>query len=77
MGGSDNLKTLIGGKCQQGPINSPTVLNSSPAVAQFWDGRAADLAPSPTRAKWPSPTTWRSVPCAPFRTTWPRSSKAR
>lgn len=42
MGGSDNLKTLIGGKCQQGPINSPTVLNSSLAVAQFWDGRAAD-----------------------------------
>ncbi|PKO55176.1 MAG: cytochrome C biogenesis protein CcsA, partial [Betaproteobacteria bacterium HGW-Betaproteobacteria-21] len=27
----------------EGPINSPTVLNSSLAVAQFWDGRAATL----------------------------------
>ena len=43
MGGSDNLKTSIGDKWQQGPINSPTVLNSSLAVAQFWDGRAANL----------------------------------
>jgi cytochrome c peroxidase len=43
MGGSDNLKTSIGDKWQQGPINSPTVLNSSLALAQFWDGRAADL----------------------------------
>ena len=43
MGGTDNLKTSIGDKWQQGPINSPTVLNSSLAVAQFWDGRAADL----------------------------------
>ncbi len=43
MGGSDNLKTSIGDRWQQGPINSPTVLNSSLAMAQFWDGRAADL----------------------------------
>lgn len=43
MGGTDNLKTSIGDKWQQGPINSPTVLNSSLSVAQFWDGRAADL----------------------------------
>ncbi|MFG1488515.1 cytochrome-c peroxidase [Oceanospirillum sp. HFRX-1_2] len=43
MGGSDNLKTSIGHKWQQGPINSPTVLNSSLSLAQFWDGRAADL----------------------------------
>src|SRR5699024_5782331 len=28
---------------QEGPINSPTVLNSSLNLAQFWDGRAADL----------------------------------
>lgn len=27
----------------KGPINSPTVLNSSLNVAQFWDGRAKDL----------------------------------
>ncbi|HQR86313.1 MAG TPA: cytochrome-c peroxidase [Limnohabitans sp.] len=43
MGGTDNLKTSIGHNWQKGPINSPTVLNSSLNVAQFWDGRAADL----------------------------------
>jgi cytochrome c peroxidase len=43
MGGTDNLKTSIGDHWQQGPINSPTVLNSSMNIAQFWDGRAADL----------------------------------
>lgn len=43
MGGTDNLKTSIGHAWQQGPINAPTVLNSSLNVAQFWDGRAADL----------------------------------
>ncbi|MDQ7990779.1 MAG: cytochrome-c peroxidase [Candidatus Dactylopiibacterium sp.] len=43
MGGTDNLKTSIGDRWQQGPINSPTVLNSSLSLAQFWDGRAKDL----------------------------------
>jgi cytochrome c peroxidase len=43
MGGSDNLKASIGHKWQQGSINSPTVLNSSLNIAQFWDGRAKDL----------------------------------
>lgn len=43
MGGTDNLQTSIGHKWQQGPINSPTVLNSSMNLAQFWDGRAKDL----------------------------------
>jgi cytochrome c peroxidase len=43
MGGTDNLKTSIGHNWQKGPINAPTVLNSSMNVAQFWDGRAADL----------------------------------
>ncbi|MEZ5535168.1 MAG: cytochrome-c peroxidase [Thiolinea sp.] len=43
MGGTDNLPTSIGDRWQQGPINSPTVLNSSLNVAQFWDGRAKDL----------------------------------
>lgn len=42
-GGTDNLKTSIGHNWQEGPINAPTVLNSSLNVAQFWDGRAADL----------------------------------
>ncbi|NVK18199.1 MAG: cytochrome-c peroxidase [Methylocystaceae bacterium] len=43
MGGTDNLKTSIGHNWQQGPINSPTVLNSSLNLAQFWDGRAMNL----------------------------------
>ena len=43
MGGSDNLQTSIGDHWHQGPINSPTVLNSSMNLAQFWDGRAKDL----------------------------------
>lgn len=43
MGGTDNIKTSIGHNWQQGPINSPTVLNSSLNMAQFWDGRAANL----------------------------------
>ncbi len=43
MGGSDNIKTSIGDRWQQGPINSPTVLNSSLNLAQFWDGRAGTL----------------------------------
>ena len=43
MGGTDNIPTSIGDRWQQGPINAPTVLNSSLNVAQFWDGRAADL----------------------------------
>ena len=43
LGGTDNLKTSIGDKWQQGPINSPNVFNSSLNIAQFWDGRAANL----------------------------------
>lgn len=43
MGGSDNLVSSIGHGWAEGPINAPTVLNSSYNFAQFWDGRAADL----------------------------------
>jgi cytochrome c peroxidase len=43
MGGTDNLKTSIGHGWKAGPVHSPTVYNSSLAIAQFWDGRAADL----------------------------------
>jgi cytochrome c peroxidase len=43
MGGSDNLKTSIGHNWTKGPINAPTVLNSSMSIAQFWDGRAKSL----------------------------------
>ncbi len=42
-GGAEPRPTSIGILGQIGPINSPTVLNSSFNVAQFWDGRAEDL----------------------------------
>jgi len=42
-GGSDNMPNSIGHGWQLGPINSPTVLNAKYNLAQFWDGRAADL----------------------------------
>jgi cytochrome c peroxidase len=42
-GGTDNIPTSIGHGWAEGPINSPTVLNSSFSLAQFWDGRAKDL----------------------------------
>ena len=42
-GGVDNLPSSIGHGWQLGPINSPTVLNARYNLAQFWDGRAADL----------------------------------
>lgn len=44
MGGTDNLVSSIGHGWAEGPINAPTVLNSSYSIAQFWDGRAKDLA---------------------------------
>ncbi|MFT0545763.1 cytochrome-c peroxidase [Allopusillimonas ginsengisoli] len=42
-GGADNVRTSIGHGWQAGPRNSPTVLNAVFNIAQFWDGRAADL----------------------------------
>lgn len=43
LGGVDALPTSVGHNWQEGPINSPTVLNADYMLAQFWDGRAADL----------------------------------
>ncbi|PNK61874.1 cytochrome C biogenesis protein CcsA [Psychrobacter sp. FDAARGOS_221] len=42
-GGTDNIPTSVGYNWAEGPINSPTVLNSRYSLAQFWDGRAKDL----------------------------------
>ena len=41
--GVDNHKTSEGHKKQLGTRNSPTVYNAAGHVAQFWDGRAADV----------------------------------
>ncbi|WP_025886656.1 cytochrome-c peroxidase [Asaia prunellae] len=43
-GGVDNLVTATGINGQKGPINVPTVYNAVFSIAQFWNGRAADLA---------------------------------
>lgn len=43
-GGVDNMPASIGHRWQKGPINSPTVYNAVYNIAQFWDGRAKDLA---------------------------------
>ncbi len=44
LGGADLQETSVGHGWQRGPRNAPTVLNAVFNVAQFWDGRAADLA---------------------------------
>ena len=44
LGGVDLAQTSIGHGWQRGPRNAPTVLNAVFNVAQFWDGRAKDLA---------------------------------
>ncbi len=43
-GGADLAAFSTGHRWQQGGRNSPTVLNAVFNTAQFWDGRAADLA---------------------------------
>jgi cytochrome c peroxidase len=43
-GGTDQQKVATGIRGQKGPINSPSVYNASYNLAQFWDGRAKDLA---------------------------------
>lgn len=42
-GGVDLQETSTGHGWQRGPRNAPTVLNAVFNIAQFWDGRAADL----------------------------------
>ncbi|MBR2574519.1 MAG: cytochrome-c peroxidase [Loktanella sp.] len=44
LGGADGLEVSIGHGWQKGPRNSPSVFNAVFNIAQFWDGRAADLA---------------------------------
>lgn len=44
LGGVDNLPTSKGAEGEFGDRNSPTTLNAGLHIAQFWDGRAPDLA---------------------------------
>jgi cytochrome c peroxidase len=41
--GADGMPTSRGANGDQGKRNAPTVLNAGFELAQFWDGRAADL----------------------------------
>ena len=63
-GGAEPRKTSVGIKGQVGPINSPTVLNSSYNFVQFWDGRAKDLqeqAEGPVANPIEMGATWEGV----------------
>lgn len=42
-GGVDRASTAMGIRGQVGPANTPTVFNAALSMAQFWDGRAANL----------------------------------
>ena len=42
--GIDRAPRAIGIHQQVGPVNTPTVFNAALGIAQFWDGRAKDLA---------------------------------
>jgi cytochrome c peroxidase len=44
LGGADLQEVSTGHGWQKGPRNSPTTFNAVFNVAQFWDGRAKDLA---------------------------------
>jgi cytochrome c peroxidase len=41
--GVDNQRVSLGHDGQEGTRNSPTVYNAAGQIAQFWDGRAADV----------------------------------
>lgn len=43
FGGVDRHVRAVGIHGQVGPVNTPTVFNAALQIAQFWDGRAADL----------------------------------
>ena len=63
-GGAEPRKTSAGIGGQIGPINSPTVLNSSYNFVQFWDGRAKDLqeqAAGPVENPIEMGTKWEDV----------------
>lgn len=63
-GGAESRRTSLGIRNQVGPINSPTVLNARFHIAQFWDGRAADLreqAAGPVANPGEMGNTWDNV----------------
>lgn len=63
-GGTDQQPVSTGVGGQKGGINAPTTLNAVYALAQFWDGRAADLqaqADGPPNNPLEMATSWPEV----------------
>ncbi len=63
-GGTDQAPVSTGVGDAKGPINAPTVYNSAYNIAQFWDGRAADLqeqAGGPVVNPIEMASTWEEV----------------
>lgn len=63
-GGDDGFAVSTGVKGLQGDRNSPTVLNSTFNIRQFWDGRSASLAEQvagPIHADNEMASTWNEV----------------
>lgn len=63
-GGTDQRVFSIGINNQEGPINSPTVLNSGFNFRQFWDGRARTLeeqVEGPTHAAKEMASNWDEI----------------
>lgn len=63
-GGTDLAPVSTGVNNQKGPINSPTVYNSSYNFTQFWDGRAKDLveqADGPVNNPKEMGSNWKEV----------------
>ena len=63
-GGVDGRQVSIGVGGAEGPINSPTVLNSGLNFRQFWDGRAATLeeqVEGPVHADAEMASSWPEV----------------
>ncbi|MFK7862583.1 MAG: cytochrome-c peroxidase, partial [Granulosicoccus sp.] len=64
QGGDDGLAVATGIRGLQGPINSPTVLNSGLNFRQFWNGRAqtlSDQAKGPVEADVEMGAKWENV----------------
>lgn len=63
-GGIDRAVTATGVHSQIGGINTPTVFNAAFNLAQFWDGRAADLeqqAGGPPLAAMEMASDWKEI----------------
>jgi cytochrome c peroxidase len=63
-GGTDNEQFATGATGQKGTANAPTVFNAGLQIAEFWDGRAADLqeqAAGPIQNPIEMASTWPEV----------------